>query len=97
MLGGIATWLVRPDEHPLASRLLRFTRVLLALDVAIVLIGAANLVVHKSDKALWTVLAWLASGIAALVALPCAWSWLTIGVKTVRRRLEARRVPWGQR
>lgn len=87
VLGGIATWLVRPDEHPLASRLLRFTRILIAIDVADVLTGAGDLVVHgpgDPHTALWSVLAAVAITIATLVVVPWVRSWL-LSWRSVRR------------
>jgi hypothetical protein len=76
LLGVIATWLVRPGEHPLAARLLRLVRLLILLDVADVLVGTGDLVLHRTTNgpptALWSVLAWIAGAIAIMVAL----SWL---------------------
>jgi hypothetical protein len=76
LLGVIATWLVRPGEHPLAARLLRLVRLLILLDVADVLVGTGDLVLHRTTNgpptALWSLLAWIACAIAIMVAL----SWL---------------------
>jgi hypothetical protein len=98
VLGGIATWLVRPDEHPLASMLLRFTRILIGIDVADVLIGAGDLVVRRSGDphtALWFWLAAVAIAIAALVVAAWVRSWL-LSWRSARRdrgtlRLKVRR------
>jgi hypothetical protein len=61
LLGVFATVLVRPGEHPLASRLLLLARCLIMIDAAVVLIGVANLVLHRAQRpvpvTLWT---WLA-------------------------------------
>jgi hypothetical protein len=60
LLGVIATWLLRPGEHPLASKLLRFVRSFLLVDVVCILIGTGFLVLHGSRSngswGLWLVL-----------------------------------------
>jgi uncharacterized membrane protein len=76
LLGVIAVWLVRPEEHPLASRLLRLVRFLLLVDVGAVLFGTGDLVLHRSttqpSTGVWSVLAGIAIAVAAMVFL----SWL---------------------
>jgi hypothetical protein len=69
LLGVFASWLIRPGEHPLAARLLRLARGLIAIDVAVLLIAVGNLLLHPAthqpNAALWN---WL-TGFAAAVAL----------------------------
>jgi hypothetical protein len=75
LLGVIATWLVRPGEHPLASRLLAVVRILILIDVGAVLIGTGDLVLHRATyplpEDLWLILAWIAIVVAGVVTL--AW------------------------
>ena len=73
LLGVFATMLVRPGEHPLASRLLLLARLLILIQAAVVLIGVGNLVLHDPRHAvpvhLWTwlmVVAWAATGLFSL-------------------------------
>jgi tryptophan-rich sensory protein len=67
LLAVFATLLVRPGEHPLASRLLLVARLLILVQAAGVLLGVGNLVLHNSRHpvpfALWTGLA-VAAGLA---------------------------------
>jgi hypothetical protein len=76
LLGVIASWLIRPGEHPLAARLLRLVRVLIMIDVLAVLIGTGDLLLHRTTHhlptPLWSGLAWAAGAIAFLLFL----SWL---------------------
>jgi hypothetical protein len=76
LLGVIAIWLVRPGEHPLASRLLGAVRILVLIDVVVVLITTGDLVLHKTTlqppEPLWLGLAWVSGAVAALVTL--AWA-----------------------
>jgi hypothetical protein len=75
LLGVIALWLIRPGEHPLASRLLFLVRALILIGVADVLFGTGDLVLHQTTGlpfTLWSVLAWVSVGIAVMLAL----SWL---------------------
>jgi hypothetical protein len=70
LLGVIAIWLVRPGEHPLASRLLVVARILILADFAVVLVGTGDLVLHHAARPpddLWLWLAWLSGIIAVLV------------------------------
>jgi hypothetical protein len=73
LVGVIATWLVRPGEHPLASRLLEAVRILMLADVAVVLVGTGDLVLHRTTKPLpedlWLGLSWAAAVVAAFVTL----------------------------
>lgn len=73
LVGVIATWLVRPGEHPLASRLLEVVRILILVDVAAVLVGTGDLVLHSSTsgrpKGLWLVLSVVAYVVAGFVTL----------------------------
>jgi hypothetical protein len=74
LLGVIALWLIRPGEHPLASRLLLLVRGLILLDVAVLLYGTGDLVLHtgRLPTTLWAVLAWTSVGIAFMLLA----SWL---------------------
>ena len=78
LLGAVATWLTRPGEHPLASRLLLLVRGLMLLDVAAVLTGTGDLVLHQATSpgqfttTLWSVLAYVATFIALMLSV----SWL---------------------
>jgi len=76
LLGVIAIWLVRPGEHPLATRLLWLVRLLIFVDVADVLVGTGDLVLHRTTHhlptVLWSSLAWIASAVAVMMVL----SWL---------------------
>jgi len=73
LLGVFATMLVRPGEHPLASRLLLLARLLILVQAAVVLIGVGNLVLHNPQHAvpvsLWNwlmIVAWAATGLFTL-------------------------------
>jgi hypothetical protein len=71
-LGLIATWLIQPGQHPLAGRLLLAARGFILADVAAVLVGVGNLIVHVSPhppNVIWGVLAILSIVIAALLTL----------------------------
>lgn len=74
LLGVIALWLIRPGEHPLASRLLFLVRGLIFIDVTALLVGTGDLVLHtgRLPTALWSVLEWTSIVIAFMLAL----SWL---------------------
>ena len=48
LLAVFATMLVRPGEHPLASRLLLLARLLLLINVGVVLYGTGHLVLHRA-------------------------------------------------
>ena len=74
LLGVIALWLIRPGEHPLASRLLLLVRGLIFVDVTALLVGTGDLVLHtgRLPTALWSVLEWISIVIAFMLAL----SWL---------------------
>ncbi|HWF82886.1 MAG TPA: hypothetical protein VN695_20095 [Streptosporangiaceae bacterium] len=76
LLGVFATMLIRPGEHPLASRLLLLARLLILIQVAVVLVGVGNLVLHNPRHAvpttLWTWLTIVAGAAAGLFTL----SWL---------------------
>jgi hypothetical protein len=73
LVGVIATWLVRPGEHPLASRLLEAVRILMLADVAAVLVGTGDLVLHRATRPLpvdlWLVLFWVTCVVAGFVTL----------------------------
>ena len=91
LLGVFATMLIDPGEHPLASRLLFVSRLLIIIDAAAVLVGVGNLLLH-SDKhppvVWWTVLAVLSGIVAVFMAV----SWrLPIGprVKGKQRKRNA--------
>lgn len=81
LLGVFATMLVRPGEHPLASRLLIVGRLLLLVQSAVILIGVGNLVLHQPEHRmpaeLWTWLALVAGAATVLFTvswlLPVAW------------------------
>jgi hypothetical protein len=76
LLGVFASMLVRPGEHPLASRLLLLARLLILIQAAVVLVGVGNLVLHNPTHAvpvvLWTWLMVVAWATTALFTL----SWL---------------------
>jgi hypothetical protein len=76
LLGVFATMLVRPGEHPLASRLLMLARFLIVIDAAAVLVGVGNLVLHRVQHpvpvTLWTCLAIVTAAVAILFTI----SWL---------------------
>jgi hypothetical protein len=76
LLGVFATMLVRPGEHPLASRLLLLARFLILIDAAIVLLGTGFLVLHRAKHpvpvTVWTWLTIAAGAVAFLFTL----SWL---------------------
>ena len=68
LLGVFATMLIDPGEHPLASRLLFVSRLLIIIDTVAVLVGVGNLLLHSNKRlpvTLWTVLA-VISGVIAL-------------------------------
>jgi hypothetical protein len=73
LLGVFATVLVRPGEHPLASRLLMLARFLIVIDAAVVLVGVGNLVLHSAQHpvpvTLWTWLAIVADAITILFTI----------------------------
>jgi hypothetical protein len=73
LVGVIATWLVRPGEHPLASRLLEAVRILMLADVAAVLVGTGDLVLHRATSPLpedlWLALFWTSVVVAGFVTL----------------------------
>jgi hypothetical protein len=50
LLGVVATYLIRPGEHPLATRLLRAARDLIMADVAVVLFAVGDLLLHSGKK-----------------------------------------------
>jgi hypothetical protein len=85
LLGVFATMLVRPGEHPLASRLLLLARFLILIDAGVVLVGVGNLVLHRAGRppptTLWTGLA-LVSGIVAILFTI---SWLAPVARPPRR------------
>jgi hypothetical protein len=76
LLGVIASWLTRPGEHPLAARLLSLVRAMILIDVAIVLTGTGDLLLHLSTHvlptALWSGLAYGSAAVAFVIIL----SWL---------------------
>jgi hypothetical protein len=76
LLAVFATLLIRPGEHPLASRLLRVARLLVLLDAAVVLVAVGNLVLHSSQHpipvTIWTWLAIVACAVLVLFTI----SWL---------------------
>jgi hypothetical protein len=74
LLGVIALWLIRPGEHPLASRLLFLVRGLILLDVAALLVAAGDLMLHtgRLPTTWWSVLGWTTTVIAVILSL----SWL---------------------
>lgn len=73
LLGVIAVWLVRPGEHPLASRLLGAVRFFFFVDVVVVLVATGDLVLHRATsqrpEVLWLVLAWVSGAVAVLMIL----------------------------
>ena len=73
LLGVFATLLVRPGEHPLASRLLRVARLLILLDAAVVLVGVGNLVLHRAQHpipvTIWTWLAIVSGAVFVLFTI----------------------------
>jgi hypothetical protein len=72
LLGVIATWLVRPSEHPLASRLLTAVRLWLLVDVGAVLVGIGDLVLHRSKgppEDIWLALSVVAYSVLGLMSL----------------------------
>src|SRR6185437_11919480 len=68
LLGVFATLLLRPGEHPLASRLLRLARLLIFIDAAIVLTSIGYLVLHQYPipQTAWT---WLTGAACAIFVL----------------------------
>jgi hypothetical protein len=83
LLGVFATMLLRPGEHPLASKLLRMARFLILLDVAVVLVSIGYLVLHQHPipETPWTVLMIMACAVLALFAI----SWLAPVARPPRR------------
>jgi hypothetical protein len=85
LLGVFATMLIRPGEHPLASRLLLLARLLILSDALAVLVGVGDLVLHQvkhqPPTTLWASLAGVAAAAFALLTL----SWL-LPVKASQRR-----------
>jgi hypothetical protein len=85
LLGVFATMLVRPSEHPLASRLLLLARLLILADAGAVLVGVGNLILHLPQRpvpaGLWTTLTSIAVAIAALFTV----SWLAPVARLPRR------------
>ena len=83
LLGVFASYLIRPGEHPLAAMLLRAARGLILIDVAVVLVGVGNLLLHSDSdahqpKVLWDSLAWISGAVAVLLTLsllPASWPW----------------------
>jgi hypothetical protein len=72
LLAVVATMLIGPGGHPLASRLLLVTRLLILTDSAAILVGVGDLVLHTSPHpptALWSALAWASAIIAFLLTL----------------------------
>jgi len=73
LLGVIAAVLTRPGEHPLASRLLLLTRILILIDSAVVLSATGALVLHPSQRpvsgTLWTWLLVITLLVAALLTI----------------------------
>jgi hypothetical protein len=76
LLGVFATMLVRPGEHPLASRLLLVARLLILIQAGVVLVGVGNLVLHNPGHPvpvrLWT---WL-TAVAVTTTILFTVSWL---------------------
>lgn len=72
LLAVVATMLIGPGGHPLASRLLMVTRMLILADSVAVLVGVGDLLLHTSPHpptALWSALAWVSAVIAFLLTL----------------------------
>ena len=73
LLAVIATVLTRPGEHPLASRLLLLTRILIMADAVVVLIASGALVLHRANQpvngTLWDVLVGITIAVAVLLTL----------------------------
>jgi hypothetical protein len=72
LLAVVATMLIGPGGHPLASRLLLVTRLLILADSGAVLVGVGDLVLHTSPHpptALWSALAWVSVIVAFLLTL----------------------------
>jgi hypothetical protein len=83
LLGVFATMLVRPGEHPLAARLLVAARVLILADVAALLVGVGDLVLHISKNPpfmMW----WVLAGVSLAVAVLLIVSWLTPRARRVQ-------------
>jgi hypothetical protein len=68
LLGVVAVWLVRPGEHPLASRLLAAARILILADFAVVLVGTGDLVLHRAAQRPEDMWLWLA-GLSGIIAI----------------------------
>lgn len=83
LLGVFATMLLRPGEHPLASRLLRMARFLILLDAAVVLVSVGYLILHQHPIPL-TVWTWTAS-VACAVFVLFTISWLVPVARPPRR------------
>lgn len=83
LLGVFASYLIRPGEHPLAAMLLRAARGLILIDVAVVLVGVGNLLLHSDSdvhqpKVLWDSLAWISGAVAVLLTVSlfrACWPW----------------------
>jgi len=72
LLAVVASLLVGPGAHPLASRLLLVTRLLILADSAAMLVGVGDLLLHTSPHPpvpLWSALAWVSAIVAALLTL----------------------------
>jgi hypothetical protein len=72
VLAVIATVLIRPGEHPLAARLLRFARALIAVDVLAILLGTGDLIAHNGSqepRTLWMMLAMTTGAVTILLTL----------------------------
>jgi hypothetical protein len=83
LLGVIATMLLRPGEHPLASRLLRTARLLVLVDAAVVLVSVGYLVLHQHSIPL-TVWTWL-TRVVCVVFVLFTISWLVPAGRPRRR------------
>ncbi len=73
LLGVVAAVLARPGEHPLASRLLFWTRLLILIDAGVVLSATGALVLHRPQApvtgTLWNVLLGLSLLVAVLLSI----------------------------
>jgi hypothetical protein len=80
LLGIVATYLIRPGMHPLATRLLQAARGLIMADVAVVLVAVGDLLLHSGKKVprpIWDGLT-IFSGLVWLVltaSLLVPWPW----------------------
>jgi hypothetical protein len=87
-LGLVAVLLIRPSEHPLAARMLRWPRALIFADVGIVLVCAGDLALHVSGHTptvLWEALL-AASG---LILILIFWSWFRLLVGDRAKAVDA--------